>query len=241
MYKEHSTFLIKKTKGLPLWRYIEFWKFLDLLETSELYFPKITELGDQNEGRIPEKIYKMMLDHDSRLGRKNNFAENYNNYLEDNLRDKILVSSWNANENESFPMWKMYAKEKLGIAIKTDLDSLKKSFEGTDRNIYIGEVEYYNNEKPQYQTGNLFSSFLVKHHYYEFEQEVRCINQLSDKVNNELEDTKRIKVDLNELIKEIYISPFASKGGFLSVIEFLKRKHKLNFKINISGVNDTWI
>lgn len=230
MYREHPIFVIENNKQLSLWRYIEFWKFLDLLETSEMYFSKIMDLGDQNEGRIPKKIYQMMVEKDKELGRTNMFSENYNGYLENNLRNKILVSSWNASEHESFAMWKMYAKEKLGVAIKTDLNSLKKSFDVTDRDIYIGEVEYYNDEKPRYRTGNLFSSFLVKHHYYKFESEVRCMNQIKDKTEDvEVEETNRISVDLNFLIKEIYISPFASKGGFLSIIEFLKEKHKLNF------------
>jgi hypothetical protein len=237
MNKEHPEFRIERTKDKPLWRYIEFWKFLDLLETSELYFPAVSHLGDQHEGRIPEKVYKMMLDYDERMGRKNDFAQNYKGFVENNLRENTLVSSWNATENESFAMWKMYAKEKLGIAIKTNIEGLQNCFNKTERNIYIGEVNYYNDNAPKYETGNMYYSLMVKHHYYEFESEVRCITSLNKKKGH----THRIEVDLNELIKEIYISPFASKTGLISIIEFLKEKYGLNFKINISGVNDTWI
>ncbi|MDR6969189.1 hypothetical protein J2X31_003216 [Flavobacterium arsenatis] len=120
MYREHPNFFIDKTKNLPLWRYMEFWKFLDLLESSELHFSVVSKLGDQHEGKIPEKIFKLMIEQDEKKGRKNNFAQNYKDYLEKSLREKVLINSWIASEKESFAMWKMYAQEKLGIAVKTN-------------------------------------------------------------------------------------------------------------------------
>ena len=131
---------------------------------------------------------------------------------------------------------KCYGKEKLAIALKTDIDCLKKSFEGVPENVYIGEVKYFDNKKFRYKVGNTFYSFLVKHHYYEFENEVRCVIEDEHSTIG-----KKVKVDLDTLIKEIYISPFASNGGFLPVLEFLRNKHGLNYQIEISGVNDKWI
>ncbi|MDR6968893.1 hypothetical protein J2X31_002919 [Flavobacterium arsenatis] len=114
------------------------------------------------------------------------------------------------------------------------------SFNEAEQNIYIGEVSYYNDEKPTYMTGNFFYSFLVKHNYYEFESEVRCIHQLPEGKNLP-EDTHRIPVNLGTLIEEVYISPFASKTGFLKIIEYLRDQAGLDFKISVSGVNDRWI
>lgn len=238
MYTEHPEFYIEKTKDLPLWRYMDFWKFLQLINNSTLFFPNIEMMGDQTEGKIPQKIYKMMLEDDERNGRKNNFAKNYKEFVEKKLREKTLILSWNANKNESFAFWKMYAKEKLGIAIKTNIDRLKNSFKVAEENIYIGEVRYYDDENPKYKTGNTFYTFLTKNNYYEFESEVRCITSI---LKDDEKTTKNIKVDLNELIEDVYISPFAEKSGLIELIEFLKEKNKLNFNIRISGVNDTWI
>lgn len=238
MYKEHPEFIINKTKDMPYWRYMDFWKFLNLINTSEIFFPNVEMLGDQHEGKIPEKIYKMMLEDDKKNGRKNNSTQNYKGFVENNLRKKTLILSWNANKTESFAMWKMYAKDKLGIAIKSNFERLKKTFQNCEENIYIGEVRYYDDEKPTYRTGNTFYTFLTKHNYYEFETEVRCITE----VNNEDNLTfKNIKVDLNDLIDEVYISPFANETGLGEIIEFLKQKNNLKFKISVSGVNDKWI
>jgi hypothetical protein len=61
MYHEHNhEFIVEKTKNIPYWRYMDFWKFLNLINTSKLFFPNIEMLGDQNEGKIPEKIFNMM-------------------------------------------------------------------------------------------------------------------------------------------------------------------------------------
>lgn len=159
-------------------------------------------------------------------------------FIEGKLRKETLILSWNANKNESFAFWKMYAKEKLGIAIKTNIGRLRESFKSAEENIYIGEVRYYDDENPKYKTGNTFYTFLTKNNYYEFESEVRCITRI---LQDDKQTTKNIKVDLNELIEDVYISPFAEKRGLIEIIEFLREKHNLNFNIKISGVNDTWI
>jgi hypothetical protein len=239
MHVEHSEFIIDKTKDFPYWRYMDFWKFLNLISTSKLFFPNVEMLGDQNEGRIPEKAYEWMVGKDKKLGRKDNFAENYKRIVEKDLRPKTLISSWTASKTESFAMWKMYAKDKLGIAIKTNFERLSKSFHQTDSAIYIGEVKYYDDENPAYKVGNTFYSFLVKNNYYEFESEVRCITEISD--SESIATFKNIDIDLNVLIEEVYISPFAYETGIIEIIEFIKIKNNLDFKIKISGVNDKWI
>lgn len=237
MHKQHAEFVIEKTKGMPYWRYMDLWKFLSLLNSSEMYFPNAEMLGDQHEGRIPEKIFEMMVEKDKREKVSPKSAPNYKALIED-LRKKTLIVSWNANRIESFAMWKMYAKEKLGIAIKTNFERLKKAFEVCEQDIYIGEVRYYDDENPKYRIGNTFYTFMTKHNYYEFETEVRCISEIA---HDDDSLYKNIKVDLNVLIEEVYISPFAYETGLAEIIEFLKAKNKLNFKISISGVNDKWI
>ena len=151
--------------------------------------------------------------------------------------NKTLISSWNAAENESFALWKMYAKDKLGIAIKTDFERLKKAFDYAIEDIYIGEVSYFDKENPKYDLGK-FSTLLTKNVHYSFENEVRCLTRLEDEENLK---SKNIKVNLNELIDEVYLSPFAFESGLHEVIELLKDKHKLNFNIKMSEISDSWL
>lgn len=231
MYQEHPAFNITKTVGLPLWRYMDFWKFLQLIDSSTIFFSSIEMMGDQHEGRIPKEIYDLKHQEDLDLQRPYPFAPAYK-YTIEKLRKETLILSWTANATESFALWKMYAKEKLGIAIKTDFERLKRSLNNTEEVIYVGEVNYYDPLNPKFDPSNTYYTFLNKHHYYSFESEVRCITTGSP---------KEIKIDLNELIEEVYISPFAEKRGLLDIINFLKEKNKLTFEIKTSGVDDTWL
>jgi hypothetical protein len=44
----------------PLWRYIEFWKFKDLVESGELYMRRADRLNDEHEG-LPAAEYERVL------------------------------------------------------------------------------------------------------------------------------------------------------------------------------------
>ncbi len=235
MYQKHKNFKIERTKGLPIWRYMDFWKFLSLLKSSELFFANTTALGDQNEGRVPKEIVKLMYDNNN-----NKKVESYL-FIVNELRPKTLISSWAASHHENFAMWKMYAKEKLGVAVKTTEDRLKSAFKPTKRPVFIGEVNYYNPESPKYEIGNLYLPFLVKHHYYSFENEIRCICSLSDEEFNDGLEYINISVNLNTLIEKIYITDSAKKIGLVDIIQNIKEAKSLDFEIEISGVNDNWL
>ena len=50
------------------------------------------------------------------------------------------------SEYESLAMWKLYAKDKKGIAIQTNLAEFKDAFENCDRTIFAGKVDYIDYE-----------------------------------------------------------------------------------------------
>jgi len=235
MHCIHPVFQTKNSSDKPIWRYMDFWKFLNLLETKSIFFSNTSNLGDNNEGRIPSFVLKRMLELDKQKGNKIN--EELNKYLENSLRKTHLISSWSFAERESFAMWKMYAKDKMGIAIETDLNSLKKAFKNTKRKVYIGEVQYINEHKYSFSTNNLFYPFVTKLDFYKFENELRCLTVTEE---NEVVENKLVEVDLDILIKKIHISP-NSKPEFVNLMNLLKREYRLNFEICYSKVNDSWL
>ena len=214
---------------------MDFWKFLNLLETKSLYFLNSDNLGDNNEGRIPHFIYEKMLEEDKKKGNKQN--QELNCFLERVLRKSHLISSWCFAERESFAMWKMYAKDKTGIAIETNLDLLKESFKYTYRDIYIGEINYINEENYYFTTSNMFYPFITKLDFYKFENEIRCIT-VSE--SGEAAESKLVEVDLKTLIKKIHISP-NSKPEFRKLIELLKKENGLDFEVCYSKISDSWL
>ena len=56
------------------------------------------------------------------------------------MRDYTMINSWCLSEHESISMWDRYA-DKDGLAILSDVSSLKSSFTG-DEEVYIGVVHY---------------------------------------------------------------------------------------------------
>ncbi len=235
MYNEHPVFQTPNSFDRPIWRYMDFWKFLNLLETKALYFSNSDNLGDNNEGRIPKFILDRMLKQDKELGNTRN--KDLNDFLEYNLRKSHLIPSWSYAERESFAMWKMYAKDKTGVAIETDLKSLMDSFKNTSRNIYIGEINYINEDNYRFSTSNLFYPFVTKLDFYQFENEIRCITVTKD---DEVAESKLVDIDLNLLIKRVHISP-NSKPEFRKLIELLSREYDIKFDICYSKVSDTWL
>jgi hypothetical protein len=239
MYQEHHTFTVNKALDKPIWKYLDFWKFLNLLDTKSLYFSNAIGFGDNHEGRIPIVVQEMMLENDVKKGVTH--GRDNINFVERVTRKLTFISSWTYNNKESFALWKMYAKDKTGIAIKTNLQNLKSSFSKTEKEIYIGEINYFDKNNFNYDTSNLFYPSLVKLDYYSYENEIRCITSISPEERKDDNDNGRlIEVNLEELIKTIYISP-NSKPEFKKMIELLKKEYNLNFTIEFSEVNDSWL
>ena len=120
-------------------------------------------------------------------------------------------------------MWKLYSQGDNGIAIKTNFDSLAKSFISSEV-IHIGKISYID-----YDSTDIFDdqwcvpcTFYVQRRSFEHEREVRAIIQIVPQVNSD-EGKKGItylsqdvcdvgnhyKVALSLLIKEVVVSPYA--------------------------------
>lgn len=67
----------------------------------------------------------------------NRILTNYENH-----KQWIYVNCWSINEYESYSMWGAYTKPQEGIAIKSNLDSLKKSIV-SEENILCRKIEYH--------------------------------------------------------------------------------------------------
>ncbi len=199
------------TDEITIFRYMDFSKFMDLLENKKLYFCKSNYFEDKYEGRMPEGFYcnwtKEMVE-----GHKGIYDEIDKHY-------GAYITCWNIGSNESYALWKIYTNPNTGIAIKTTVGKLKKALNNEAIQIY--NVKYIDSfddknqdcEMPHYlrEAENGFSiSRDVKEVYklstYKYEEEVRAIFIDTSKDNG-----KKFDIDLATLVDEIYISPFASE------------------------------
>ena len=168
-----------------LWRYTNFEKFVNLLDTEALFFTRADKFEDPYEGFIPHSImdaYKQYLNSITtenmveKIIRENEASRKY-----------VMCNCWHQNVVESMAMWEKYHMRNSGVAIKTTMQKMKNSLT-SEHSIYIGNIEYiYDNmDDDQYMQNFLQSETLLakkltyfpyfrKRKEYEHEQEVRLI------------------------------------------------------------------
>ena len=212
-------------------------KFLDLLIGKHLFFTNISNFTDRNEGFLPKKTIqakKRLLKKEGLIGR--DLAEEIAKfeYEYNSLRNLTLVNSWSSGTTESYALWKIYLQgSKSGVAIQSTIASLLKAIddggESYAEEIWMGGVKYKN-----YLSDNDLKSRLNlvtwKNKFYAFEKEIRlCIfhnfpSEGGDNPPYRIKDGRYYLVDLNGMIRNIYISPFMG-SWFESTLESIVKKY----------------
>jgi len=197
-----------------IFRYMDFSKYVDLLESSKLYFCNSQYFEDKLEGTMPERFYHGWPQC-ATIGHKH-ISKQFDTLFPE------FVNCWNKDEYESYALWKIYTNNHTGVCIKTTVGNLKKALNNND--IKIFKVKYIKSfeeiecdlEPPWYDreiyvNGNqLRIRGRVKGVYkldpYHYENEVRAIYIDKSKKNG-----LNIHVELNSLISEVYLSPFSAE------------------------------
>ncbi|WP_162136900.1 DUF2971 domain-containing protein, partial [Cecembia lonarensis] len=128
-------------------------------------------------------------------------------------RRKTYISCWYMDEHESEAMWRLYCNNQLdnAIAIRTTVGKLKAElFKASLYNMYIGKVKY---EKDFYWKSRHITPeiFFYKRKSFEYERELRVAFQEKNQdlvFQNKQEAGKLAKVNLENLIEEVRLSPF---------------------------------
>jgi len=243
MYKEHPVFEKPENDEATIWRYLDFTKFVSLLDKSALFFSRADRLDDPFEGSLPKAnirlrplVYKDEIPADA-------FQRITN--LRKHLVKCTAVNCWHLNEYESAPMWKLYLKSNEGIAVKSTFNRLRSCFKDEKRGIYIGKVQYIDYEKDWLPEGNLFYPFVHKRKSFEHEQELRAVIQEYcykeggdiDWSKSPFEDGIYIQVDLNILMDKIYLAPTSPKWLF-ELIKSVSKRYELDKEVHQSTLDD---
>jgi hypothetical protein len=130
-------------------KYISFEQFIDLIESSRLYFTRITKWDDPYEGHYTDKsLYEDVI----KEMNSNKMSAKFVSDIEGRLLPYIFrhfcyAQSWCKDDNESDAMWRIYSSKK-GVKITVDKEiitnSIKQEFENKYKidNILDIEVNY---------------------------------------------------------------------------------------------------
>ena len=203
MYEEHPACTSPPPNAI-LWRYMDFMKYVSLLDRKALFFTRIDKLGDPFEGSISETTIAMRPVLNPGLPGKDYelLSKQLSWHIEDN-RKTTFVNCWHQNDIESDFMWKLYAREREGIAIVSNFESLSGSFT-CGQSIYVGSIKYVDYNTEFIPERNLFSVCLHKRKSFEHEREVRALTSFRDE---ELGEEMYCDVDLSILIDKVVIAP----------------------------------
>lgn len=148
-------------------------------------------------------------------------------------RRSYFVSCWHGLSYESAAMWKIYGAPGPGIAVETTVGCLKKALAGNAEDLYLGYVRYVNDATDIVDTTNGFNAALTKRAHFGYEHEVRVIyssgawadipgviwdpqsgffreSPLLDQYERRPQPIGRsFPVDLQELIKGVWVSPYS--------------------------------
>jgi len=226
-YPDHPVFVPPENPDATIWRYIDFTKFVSLLDNKRLFFAPVALLDDPFEGSYPTP---------NLAARKEFWAENppappdeFYAEAANNIRKSIFVNSWNLSEVESAAFWRLYVPPSGGVAIRSTFRRLTDSFcistdSDSARNlgqIHIGQVQYIDYDQTVLPEHNAFYPYVHKRRSFAFESELRAVMskfplvefQDGERTPFDLERAEptglRVSVDLDQLIGSIHVSPYA--------------------------------
>ena len=215
-------------ENTKIWRYMDFTKFISLLDTSNLFFTRADLFEDTFEGSLPKKNVELL--------------SHYTNHGERSKTNKhwprcIAVSCWHENEHESAAMWKLYLKSREGVAIQSTYAKLKQSVIDQKDIVRIGKVQYIDYETEMIKEEGLTKPFFYKRKSFSHENEIRAIileppvtapSDIFDR--GTIRDGLQIKVDLSSLVQKVYLAPNAPPW-FRDLVCSLIKKYEYNFEV----------
>lgn len=236
-----SVFIKPENENIKIWRFLGFTEYLSLLDKQGLFFSSVTKLEDAFEGALP----KPNVDELKMLYKKMEVPQELSKWAieKDDFKKLILVNCWHMNDEESYLMWKTYVKNGVGIAIQSTFKKLESVFsDNTD--VRIGMVKYIDHLSDKIPTDIFYHQFLSKGKRFSYERELRAITHYKTSSNpiprEELDSIKGtyVKINLNELIEKIYVSPI-SPEWILELTKSVSKKFGINKPVEKSSISMT--
>jgi len=218
-----------------IWRYLDFTKFISLLDTKSLFLSRVDQMMDNFEGAYPTAYF----------GSRNEMYELHKDEINRvKLRKHVAINCWHKNEYGSAAMWSLYLKSDEGVAIQTHVDNLiVELFENTPDEYLptVGPVRYIDFDLDNPELG-FVGAYSLKRKSFEHENEIRAVLCKCDEEWNingidEIPETGvSIPVNLNNLIENVYVSPSAP-GWFYNLVVSTSKKYGLACEIRQSSLN----
>jgi hypothetical protein len=237
VYKEHPAFDPPGDGQQRVWRYMDFTKFVSLLDTGSLFFSRADQLGDPFEGSYPRlnvenrpHLLGMMIDP--------SILTNTLTMMHDTLRSlpmHTFVNCWHMSGHESSAMWKLYAQAGGGVAIQSTFSLLCDAFAEAEQEVHVGTVGYTDYEREWIPEHNTFHAFLHKRKSFEHEKELRVIHAPFDS-KDVCQYGVYIPVRVSTLVESVCVAPFAPEW-FGDLVRSVAKKYSAKLRVVKSALD----
>jgi hypothetical protein len=239
LIRDHDAFF-PPPGNCTIWRYIDFTKFVSLLETQKLFFARADQFEDPYEGTWSSAGVRLLRDPAQNGDLPAQAVEQLITYPK-YLQKTMFISCWHASEHESAAMWKLYLQSIEGVAIRTDYDTLAEALMETPLSAGISMVQYIDYENTPIPFRNLFFPFIHKRLSFSHENELRAIIWRDDHINKPQipagSASVSVAVSPQQLIKAIHVSPAAPRW-FGELVEKIAHRYNLQAPVIRSNLYD---
>jgi hypothetical protein len=248
---QHIPFEQPADNTLPVWRYVDLSKYLDLLCNRRIFFPRADLLGDPFEGSVPAfntAVRGQLLD-----GRRsdptkdpwpdlsdehvNQMYQTISQFNRQTVKD-LFVSCWHMNESESTAMWRLYSKSDESICIRSAYNRLVELFPDY---VFPGVVKYIDYSSQFVAEDSLLRRFMYKRKSFEHERECGFViwRQYGNTPKFEGSSLSGMSVDVEPslLVDAIYVNPI-SQPWFAELVGTVTQKLGYSFAVRKSTLAD---
>ncbi len=257
MYRHRPDAKLPDDLNTPIWRYMDFTKFVSMLETGALFFCRPDCLDDRFEGKWGRASIKE-IEQDLRRrqaegqgiefgsveyqlrGVKLNFEE---------MRKVLAVNCWHLSSHESAAMWRLYVYAHQGLAICSTTAKFIESIPN-DKTlpIHIGVVNYIDYDTDAIPLKDYLAACLCKRKSFEHERELRAVayklevtespGRYTENIGGEFEKPgEHVVVNLSTLISSIHLAP-GSPAWMEPLVKSVARRYGLDVPVKRSKLDD---
>ena len=190
-----------------VWRYLDLFKFKDMIETATLYFRRSNMFRDPLEGTLS----KHGIHGTSRTDRA--FAAAYpiaDNYADRKAEQKIwrhrtFVNCWHMNERESGRMWRKYTESADSVVITSTVAAIRSAFPSP----FLSAAVMYIAEKYPRADWHPFNIFFYKDIKFQYEREFRILRPfgVDEELDGDLKQNveRRYPIDLRKIVHRLIL------------------------------------
>lgn len=209
----------------------------DFLESSELYFSKVSTFPKIDEVMFSIRDREFMREEHRKTGAlnwKETAEKEMDNY--ELAKGFTYINCWNNDKNEVRSLWHTYAPEN-GICAITRYEKMFTAMDNSIHPVQIAKVFYFDGVSGSIGIYNSIRFFCRKLKDFRNENESRILIQLPRHSTHP--DFIRVKININELIDSIVLSPHRS-DAFKEKIESIMKDKKITVPLFESTLRKTF-